>query len=291
MLKSNEPNGSLSETLQAIPPAFRRVAQEKDIFREFAPGEIILGPGRNSDQIFLLISGEASVVLRDTDDERISVDTLGPGDIFGEIHFFTGIPWHSDSELVADEPCRALEISEEDFEQIMRTDPDFTVNLVKNLVRKIIRLDRSVLKIKRKRRALQNLISQREHIFPDFVTEDYILRRLAPRMEELAHSDSSVLIIGETGVGKEILAHSIFSPSHHCKEVFLQVDLLNSPGRLPFGEMLPEDAQTDHEITQRQIRLFFGYEENPCATEELRKFQAISSFRKMALCSYGESNN
>ncbi|MBI5249388.1 MAG: sigma 54-interacting transcriptional regulator [Desulfomonile tiedjei] len=261
MLKSNESNGITAEILQGIPTAFRRLAQEKNVLREFTPGEIILGPGRNSEHIFLLISGEASVVLRDSDDERISVDTLGPGDIFGEIHFFTGIPWHSDSELVADEPCRALEISEYDFEQVMRTDPDFTVNLVKNLVRKIIRLDRSVLKIKRKRRALQSLISQREHIFPEFVTEDYIVRRLSARMEELAHSDTPVLIIGETGVGKEILAHSIFSLSHHCKEVFLQVDLLRSPGPLPFSEVPTGDAHTEQELTERQIRLFFGYEE------------------------------
>lgn len=261
MLKSNEPNSLPAHNLHEIPPAFKRLVQEKDILREFAPGEIILGPSRNSDQIFLLLSGEASVVLRDIDDQKISVDTLGPGDIFGEIHFFTGIPWHSDSELITDEACRALEISESDFEQIMRTDPDFTVGLVKNLVRKIIRLDRSVLKIKRKRRALQNLISQRDHIFPDFVSGEYILRRLASRMEELALSDAAVLIVGETGVGKEILAHSIFSMSHHCKEVFLQVDLLRSPSRLPFEELASTDIRAEQDVTERQIRLFFGHEE------------------------------
>jgi hypothetical protein len=80
-------------------------------------------------------------------------------------------------------------------------------------------------------------------------------------MEDLAHSDASILIIGETGVGKEILAHTIFSASHHCKEVFLQVDLLSSPGRLPFGEVAPSEVRPGQELTERQIRLFFGYEE------------------------------
>jgi transcriptional regulator with AAA-type ATPase domain/polyferredoxin len=260
MMKASDNDQITPEVLRLIPPPFRLLVQEKNGLREFQPGEVILGPGKHNHEILLLLAGEASVVLRDDDGQRISVDTLGPGDVFGEIHFFTGIPWNSDSELVADEFCRTLVVSEQDFEQIMRTDPDFSVSLVKNLVRKVMRLDRSILKMKLRRRALQNLISQRDHIFQDFVTGNYIQRRLASRAEEFAHSDSPVMIIGETGVGKEVLAYNIFSLSHHCKEVFLKVDLLSTLDSRS-ADATNELKKSEQEMTESQIRLFFGYEE------------------------------
>jgi len=212
------------------------------------------------DLIRYFLAGKASLVLSE-DGEKVLVDSLGPNEIFGEVSFFTGLPWPSDAELVADEPCHILEIPADDFERLIREDPDFAVNLVKNLGRKIIRLDRSILKTKLNRRSLQSLISREDHIFPDYVIGDHAHRHLIPRMEELAQSDEPVLIVGESGVGKEVLAHMIFSRSHHGKEVFLQVDLLRIRGDFLLTNLPSEDPNFEGDPTDWQLRLFFGSEE------------------------------
>src|SRR5271157_1322311 len=249
------------DPLVRLPEALRSLARDKDVLREYNAGDLIVGPNDGSGRICFLVSGEASLVLRDDDKERLAVDNLGAGDIFGEISFFTGIPWPSDAELVADEPCRVLEIPPEDFERMMRGEPDFAVTMVKNLVRKIIQLDRTLLKGKLRRRDLQTLISREEHVFPDYIMGDYVRRRLYGRVEELARSDGPVLIIGENGVGKEGLAHSIFRASHHCKEVFLQADLLRT-GLENYSDAGPaEGAGVEADRTEKQLRLFFGSEE------------------------------
>jgi transcriptional regulator with AAA-type ATPase domain/polyferredoxin len=248
------------DPLQRIPEALRRLARDKDLLKEYSAGDLIMGPDHDSGRICFLVSGEASLVLRDHDKERIAVDSLGAGDIFGEISFFTGIPWPSDAELVADESCRVLEIPPEDFERMMRAEPDFAVTMVKSLVRKIMQLDRTILNGKLRRRDLQVLISREEHVFPDYIMGDYVRRRLSTRVDGLAQSDGPVLIIGESGVGKEGLAHSIFRASHHCKEVFLQVDLLRT-SRENSSDDVGQGSGAETDRTEQQLRLFFGYEE------------------------------
>jgi transcriptional regulator with AAA-type ATPase domain/polyferredoxin len=249
------------DPLVRLPEALRSLARDKDVLREYNAGDLIIGPDHGSSRICFLVSGEASLVLRDDDKERLAVDSLGAGDIFGEISFFTGIPWPSDAELVADEPCRVLEIPPEDFERMMRREPDFAVTMVKNLVRKIMQLDRTILKGKLRRRDLQVLISREEHVFPDYIMGDYVRRRLSERVEELAQSDGPVLIIGENGVGKEGLAHSIFRASHHCKEVFLQADLLRTNLEDSSDDARPGFPGVEVDRTEKQLRLFFGSEE------------------------------
>jgi len=246
--------------------------------REYQAGDLITEKDDGADQIRLMISGEASLVLRDDDGERIRVDTLGPGDIFGEVAFFTGVPWRSDAGLVAEKPCTVVEVSGEAFERVLEDDPEFTTPLVKRLVRKIMRLDRTVLDGKLKRRALQNLISRSEHVFPRYVMGDTIRHRLTDRIHELARTDSPVLIIGESGVGKEGVAHALFRESHHGKEVFLQVDLLSFRAQEGLEGSDGDAPAAEEKLTLEQERLFFGSDEpgRGGATKEIPGYFELS---------------
>lgn len=207
------------------------------------------------------MAGEAGVMLRDGDDQEMAVEVLRPGDMFGEISFLTGHPSPANTEIVANEPCSVLEVPARDFEEIVHNHPDVTVALIRNLARKIMRLDRSVLANKAKRRALQSLISREEHIFPDYVIGDYVRRHLSAKLEVFANSDGPVLIIGETGVGKEVLAHALFRISPQYKSVFLLLDLMRARQDQTFGGGNPNGNEGDANLTQEQIRLFFGSEE------------------------------
>ncbi|MCX5872817.1 MAG: sigma 54-interacting transcriptional regulator [Deltaproteobacteria bacterium] len=252
---------SKGDVRDLLPGPLKHLAYETDIIREFQPGDLILDKETSANYVVYLVSGSASVVLKNDDNEKISVDTRGSGDIFGGIEFFTGVPWKSDAELIADDRVTALKISSEDFEKLLRQNPDFIVSLTKNLVRKIMSLDGLMLKSKLKRRALHSLISQEDHIFPDYVIGDYVLRNLGSKIAELAESDGPALVIGESGVGKEVIAHQIFKKSRHCKEVFLVLDLHRASKNWLSNPLDDSGTLDEADLTENQLRLFFGYEE------------------------------
>jgi transcriptional regulator with AAA-type ATPase domain/polyferredoxin len=251
----------MCDPLERLPENLRRSVREKGVLKEYSPGDIVMAPGDKGDRVRFLVSGEASVLLREGEDQEISVDILRPGDIFGEISFLTGSPSPANSEIVADDACLTVEVAATDFEGILRENPDFALLLVKNLARKIMRLDQSVFKSKQRRRALQSLISREEHIFPDYVLGEFIRSHLAAQVEEIALSDGPVLIIGETGVGKEVLAHTIFRMSHQYKGVFLLLDLLRTHSENMFPMASSGNSHTETDPTVEQLRLFFGSEE------------------------------
>ena len=252
---SDYPLTFLSEKLMAH---FR----DRGVIREYQPGDILLGPGSSGEEVRFLLSGKASVVFRDEENDGVAVNSIAPGDIFGGIEFFFGVPWSAGRDLMADEPCRVLEISPADFEVALSQEPEFSVPLVKTLVRKTALLERNLLEVKHRKRALTRMISRGEHVFPEYVLGDYVRKRLASKVEQAAWSDTPVLIAGESGVGKEGLAHHIYHLSHRGKELFLPLDL--------YGHRADEQAsflgtdstpEREAELTEDQERLFFGSEE------------------------------
>lgn len=244
-----------------LPSSLRGLVSDENSVRTYNTGATIMGRTSGTDKIVYIITGSASVALRDEDREKICVDNLGPGDIFGGVEFFTGVPWQLDSDLIADEPTQVIEIDSVSFESLLRQDPDFIVGLVKNLVRKLFSQRRNIFRSKLKRRALHSLISSEEHIFPDYVLGDYVRKNISSKLAELASSDGPALIIGESGVGKEVLAHRLYKQSRHGKEVFLIVDLNKSESPTPFGSMKLDRKTSLEESTNQQLRLFFGFEE------------------------------
>lgn len=252
------------DCLSSLPQYPDKIAEslcEKGAFRKFSSGRIILAAGDKGELIRFLITGQASLLVQDGSDQEIAVDTLKPGDIFGEISFLTGSPSPQNTQVVADEPCTVLEVTSSAFEEVLSDNPDFSLTLVKNLARKIMRLDRSVYKSKLRRRALQSLISRQEHIFPDYVIGDYVRAHLAAKTESLAASDGPVLIIGETGVGKEVLAHAIFRMSNQDKGVFLLLDLLRSDSENSSKIFGLNSSNKISDQAEEQMKLFFGHEE------------------------------
>jgi transcriptional regulator with AAA-type ATPase domain/polyferredoxin len=250
----------VDDPLDRFPDDVKQALLARDLVSNYNTGDFIVGPGNQGDHVTFIVAGRASLILCESD-EKMVVDELRSGDIFAEVSFFTGGAWPSSSLVVAEEHCRVLEIPAEDFEQILRTAPEIMIPLVTNLGRKVIRLHRAIFEGRMKRRALQDMISRQEHVFPDFFMGDYVRRRVLARVEELAQSDCPVLIIGESGVGKEGIAHSLFGMSHHGKEVFLQVDLLRTASSDAQGAAAGKVHEGEKIRTEKQVRLFFGSEE------------------------------
>lgn len=68
--------------------------------------------------------------------------------------------------------------------------------------------------------------------FDDFITADPQMIRLLERAKKMAKIDSNVLIYGETGTGKEIIAQSIHNSSKRSREVFVAQNCAALPENL-----------------------------------------------------------
>lgn len=73
--------------------------------------------------------------------------------------------------------------------------------------------------------------------FDDILTECSMMREIKQLAEKKALSDASVLIIGETGTGKELFAHSIHNASHRRKRQFVTVNCAAIPESLLESEL------------------------------------------------------
>jgi len=245
-----------------LPEALRSAIREQGKLKEYPSGTTIVVPGDTGYVIRFLLSGSASVILHEQQGQDVQVETIRPGDLVGEISFLTGRPSPLNSEVVALEECTVLEIPAPQFETVLRNHPDAAVSVLRNLARKVIRLDQSVSRNVLKKRALQTLISRQDHLFPDYFVSETVRRRTSRQLEDLARSSEAVLVTGETGVGKEFMAHAIYGLSPHHKRVFLCLDLLRTFARNePSGDYceLPEEP-TDR--TEEQMKLFFGFEKS-----------------------------
>jgi transcriptional regulator with GAF, ATPase, and Fis domain len=83
--------------------------------------------------------------------------------------------------------------------------------------------------------SLQNLTLNSE-ISP-IVTQNAVMRTILRRVETIAKSDSSVLLLGETGVGKELFADFIHHSSVRARKPHIKVELAALPHELLESEL------------------------------------------------------
>lgn len=248
-----DPFADLNEQLRVT---FR----ESGNVREYRAGAVLVPPGDPGHRVRFLYSGTASVILSEKDDADIPVETLRTGDIIGEISYFTQRPTPLNTKVVAKEQCRVLEIPAPVFDKILHENPEAAVSVLRKLSRKVMRLDQSVYRKTRKKRALQDLISRQDHLFPDYFVSETVRRRAGRKLEELALSHRQVLVTGETGVGKEFLAHAIYEKSGHHKRIFLYLDLLTRFAEVDTDSSFKEASAVSSDLMSEQMRLFFGHE-------------------------------
>lgn len=78
------------ETLRNIPlfaglptARLKLIAYTAEVI-QFAPGEVIVRQGDAADAVYIIVEGEADVLLRSDEGADIPLNTMGPNTIFGE---------------------------------------------------------------------------------------------------------------------------------------------------------------------------------------------------------------
>ena len=91
-----------------------------------------------------------------------------------------------------------------------------------------------VADLKRERQSLKKLVSGSN---PAIVGNSKPMQELFGMINKVAATDASVLILGENGTGKELVAQAIHQGSQRSGEAFIKVDLGSIPGNLFESEL------------------------------------------------------
>ena len=90
----------------------------------------------------------------------------------------------------------------------------------------------SAINLKRSRSEVENLRKQQQQLsddldkpFKDFIGVSHKMQQVFNTIRKVAKTDANVLILGENGTGKELVARELHRQSLRCKEVFINVDM------------------------------------------------------------------
>jgi len=69
------------------------------------------------------------------------------------------------------------------------------------------------------------LVEDRDHVFSNIIGKSQAMQKVLKTVEKVAKTDANVLILGENGTGKEVIARAIHRASHRSYQMFINVDL------------------------------------------------------------------
>jgi PAS domain S-box-containing protein len=96
----------------------------------------------------------------------------------------------------------------------------------------------------------------RDSMFEDIVGSSDALRKVLRQVAKVAPSDSKVLILGETGTGKELIARAIHKRSSRSERAFIGVNCAAIPPSLIASELFGHEKGAFTGATQRRLGRF-----------------------------------
>jgi len=114
-----------------------------------------------------------------------------------------------------------------------------------------VKLSLSQIKIKRLEAKQEQLIQAMDHPFHEMIGQSDAILDVFSIIQKVAKTNANVLILGENGTGKELVARAIHRQSQRAKNVFISVDMGAIPESLFESELFGHvkgaftDAKTD----------------------------------------------
>ena len=97
---------------------------------------------------------------------------------------------------------------------------------------------------------------ERSSMFEEIVGSSKPIRQLLNQLEKVAPSDSTVLILGETGTGKELIARALHRRSKRANRAFIRVNCAAIPQSLIASELFGHEKGAFTGALQRRIGRF-----------------------------------
>jgi len=107
--------------------------------------------------------------------------------------------------------------------------------------------------LKSKQKALQHHLNQNHH---SFIASALSMQPVLQTIEQVAPTDANVLILGENGTGKELVARAIHHQSNRSEEPFISIDLGAVPSSLFESEMFGHEKGAFTDAKESRIGKF-----------------------------------
>jgi len=157
-------------------------------------------------------------------------------------------------------------------------------------------LQKALDEIKKLRdRLYKENIALREEIdkasmFEDIVGESPALQAVLERVAKVAPTDSTVLITGETGTGKELIARAIHKRSRRSSRAFVTVNCAATPATLIASELFGHEKGAFTGALQRRLGRFELAEGGTIFLDEIGELPAETQIALLAFCKSGNSS-
>jgi len=93
-------------------------------------------------------------------------------------------------------------------------------------------------------------------MFEEIVGSCKPMRQVLKQVEKVAPSDTTVLILGETGTGKELIARALHRRSKRANRAFIRVNCAAIPQSLIASELFGHEKGAFTGATQRRLGRF-----------------------------------
>jgi len=93
-------------------------------------------------------------------------------------------------------------------------------------------------------------------MFEEIVGSSEVLRKVLAQVDRVAPTDSTVLIVGETGTGKELIARAVHKRSKRASRAFIRVDCAAIPPSLIASELFGHEKGAFTGALQKRLGRF-----------------------------------
>jgi two-component system response regulator AtoC len=98
-------------------------------------------------------------------------------------------------------------------------------------------IEKALSESKKNRELISNYFEKESQFLPDIIGKTQAIQQILQAVQKVAPTDSTVLITGETGVGKELIAKAIHLASNRRKYPFVKVNCTAIPENLLESEL------------------------------------------------------
>ena len=98
---------------------------------KFKPGQVIIREGETGDLFYVILEGQAEIIIRDADGADVVLHKAGPGDFFGELSMLTNEP--RSARVRAAENLTTLALERDEFFNFLRTHTHAAIDVMVEL--------------------------------------------------------------------------------------------------------------------------------------------------------------
>jgi len=105
------------------------------VSQQYPKNSILVYEGEEPDALYIIVSGKAKVYVSDEDGKELVLDSLGPGEFFGELALIDGAP--RSATVMTTDKSTLLKINQKDFSSYLQNTPGVALNVLKELARRV----------------------------------------------------------------------------------------------------------------------------------------------------------